>query len=162
VNGIYHELQCGIDNGARLFRVEVLDQLHRALDVGEQRGDRLALALDRRRSIWLLRRDLNLGSGWFCRLRLGRNSLSIASQRGPAFAAEVLPGLIRRAALRTPAPKWSAAFRAEFAPFPVFISSLRAAHRFTLRASDPSSYITQCVTGTTGCARTIAIRPFTV
>ncbi|MGZ6253982.1 MAG: hypothetical protein ACXWM1_13050 [Candidatus Binataceae bacterium] len=29
---------------ARILRVEVLDQLHRTLDVGEQRGDRLALA----------------------------------------------------------------------------------------------------------------------
>ena len=30
---------------SRLFRVEVFHQFHRALDIGEQRGDRLALAL---------------------------------------------------------------------------------------------------------------------
>ncbi len=39
-----HELQRRVDNGARLLRVEVLHQLHRALDVGEQRRDGLALA----------------------------------------------------------------------------------------------------------------------
>ena len=41
-----HQLQCGIDNRARLFGVEVLHQLGRSLDVREQRGDRLALAFD--------------------------------------------------------------------------------------------------------------------
>ena len=41
-----HQLQRRIDNRARLFRVEVLHQLGRALDVGEQRRHRLALPLD--------------------------------------------------------------------------------------------------------------------
>ena len=40
-----HQPQRRIDNRARLLGVEVLHQLHRALDVGEQRRDRLALAL---------------------------------------------------------------------------------------------------------------------
>ena len=40
-----HQLQRGIDNRARFFGVEVLLQLGRSLDVGEQRGDRLALAV---------------------------------------------------------------------------------------------------------------------
>jgi hypothetical protein len=37
-----------IDHGARLFGVEVLHQLHGALDIREQRRDGLALALDGR------------------------------------------------------------------------------------------------------------------
>ena len=41
-----HQLQRGVDNRARLFGIEVLHQLGRALDVGEQRRDRLALALE--------------------------------------------------------------------------------------------------------------------
>jgi hypothetical protein len=42
-----HQLESGIDDGAGLLRVEVLDQLHRSLDVGEQHCDSLALALER-------------------------------------------------------------------------------------------------------------------
>jgi hypothetical protein len=42
--------------------------------------------------------------------------LSIASQRAPAFAAEILAGLVRSTALWTPARKRRTAFRAEFAP----------------------------------------------
>jgi hypothetical protein len=40
-----HQLQGRIDNGARLFGVEVLHQLGRALDVGEQRRNCLPLPL---------------------------------------------------------------------------------------------------------------------
>ena len=40
-----HQLQCRIDDRARLLRIEVLLQFGRALDVREQRGDRLALAI---------------------------------------------------------------------------------------------------------------------
>ena len=47
VNGIDHELQRRIDNCACLFGVEVLLKFSRSLDVREQRGDRLALALER-------------------------------------------------------------------------------------------------------------------
>jgi hypothetical protein len=41
-----HEMQCGIDDRAGFFGIEVLHQLGRTLDVRKQRGDRLALALD--------------------------------------------------------------------------------------------------------------------
>jgi hypothetical protein len=43
-----HQLERRIDNRARLLRVEVFHQLGRAFDVGEQRGDGLALAVERR------------------------------------------------------------------------------------------------------------------
>ena len=58
----YHELQHRVDDRARLLGIKIAHQLRRSLDVGEQRGDGLALAVDRRRSIWLLRSDANLGS----------------------------------------------------------------------------------------------------
>ena len=47
VDGIDHQLKCGIDNGTRLFRVEVLHQFHRALDIGEERRDRFAFTVER-------------------------------------------------------------------------------------------------------------------
>ena len=62
-----HQLQRRIDDRARLLGVEVLHQLHRALDVGEQRRDRLALALARAPS---LRRRL-----------IGQDALSQAGRR---------------------------------------------------------------------------------
>jgi hypothetical protein len=45
VYSLHHQLERGIDNGTRLFRVEVLHQLHRTLDVGEQCGNHLALTV---------------------------------------------------------------------------------------------------------------------
>jgi len=50
VDGIDHQVERGIDDRTRLFRVEVLHQLHRALDVSEKRGDRFAFAIERFRS----------------------------------------------------------------------------------------------------------------
>jgi hypothetical protein len=57
---VHHQLKRGIHDRARLFGIEVLDQLHRALDVGEQRGDRLALAVERFRRA-TLRHDAHVG-----------------------------------------------------------------------------------------------------
>jgi hypothetical protein len=42
---VHHQLERRIDDGARLLGIEVLHQLHRAFDIREERGDRLALAL---------------------------------------------------------------------------------------------------------------------
>ena len=44
-----HQLQRGIDDGASFLRIEVLLQFGRALDIGKQGGDGLALAVDHRR-----------------------------------------------------------------------------------------------------------------
>src|SRR5271156_7165100 len=41
-----HQLKCGIDDRTRLFRIDVLREVHRPFDVGEQCRDRLALALE--------------------------------------------------------------------------------------------------------------------
>jgi hypothetical protein len=56
---IDHTPDCRINDRARFFRVDVFDQVHRALDVREQRGDGLALALCRERSVCLLRYNAN-------------------------------------------------------------------------------------------------------
>lgn len=41
-----HQLEGGIDDRARLFGIEILLKLRRSLDIGEQRGDCLALTFD--------------------------------------------------------------------------------------------------------------------
>ena len=41
----------GIDQRARLFRIDILHQLHRSFDIGEQGGDGFALALGQRRRV---------------------------------------------------------------------------------------------------------------
>jgi predicted HD phosphohydrolase len=43
-----HEMQCGIDDRAGFFGIEVLHQLGRTLDIREQRRHRLALTLESR------------------------------------------------------------------------------------------------------------------
>src|SRR5262245_11096524 len=42
---VHHELQSGIDDRPRLFRVESLDERRRSFEVSKQRGDRFALAV---------------------------------------------------------------------------------------------------------------------
>jgi hypothetical protein len=50
--------ECRVEDGARFFGIEIFNQLHRSFDVGEKRGDRLALALD------ILRRGRLGQSNW--------------------------------------------------------------------------------------------------
>ena len=45
VNGLHHPLEHGIKNLARLLGVAISEQLHRALEVGEEDRDLFALAL---------------------------------------------------------------------------------------------------------------------
>jgi hypothetical protein len=46
VDRLHHPLEHGIEELARLLRVAVGEQLHRALEVGEEDGDLLALAFE--------------------------------------------------------------------------------------------------------------------
>ena len=46
VDGLHHQREDGIENLARLFGIAVGEQLHGALEVGEENGDLLALALE--------------------------------------------------------------------------------------------------------------------
>jgi hypothetical protein len=61
MGGVHHQLERGIDHGARLLGIEILHHLSRPLDVGEQRRHRLPLAVERIAGR-LLRRDTNIGS----------------------------------------------------------------------------------------------------
>ena len=47
VDGLHHALEHGIEELARLLGIAVGEQLHRALEVGEEHGDLLALAFER-------------------------------------------------------------------------------------------------------------------
>ena len=47
VDGLHHPFEHGIEDLARFLGIAVGEQLHRALEVGEQHGDLLALALER-------------------------------------------------------------------------------------------------------------------
>jgi hypothetical protein len=46
VHGLHHAFENGVEQLARLFGVPVREQLHRALQVGEQHRDLLALAFE--------------------------------------------------------------------------------------------------------------------
>ena len=46
MDGIDHQLEGRIDNRTGFLRVEVLHQLHRTFDIGEQRGHRLTLTFE--------------------------------------------------------------------------------------------------------------------
>src|SRR5207244_889018 len=46
VDRLHHPLEDGVEDPARLFRIAVGEELHRALDVGEEHGHQLALALE--------------------------------------------------------------------------------------------------------------------
>jgi hypothetical protein len=47
VNSLHHELEHGIQDLARLLGIAIGEQLHRALEVGEEHGDLLSLTLER-------------------------------------------------------------------------------------------------------------------
>ena len=47
VDGLHHAFEHGVEELARLLGIAVGEQLHRALEVGEEHGDLLALALQR-------------------------------------------------------------------------------------------------------------------
>jgi hypothetical protein len=47
VHGLHHGMQSRVQEGLRLFRVEVADQLRRPFEVGKQHGDLLPFAFQR-------------------------------------------------------------------------------------------------------------------
>jgi hypothetical protein len=48
VDGLHHVLKHGVHELARLFGIAVSEQLHRALQISEEHGDLLTLALEGR------------------------------------------------------------------------------------------------------------------
>ena len=47
MDGVHHQREDGIEKLARLFRIAVGEQLHRALQIGEENRDLLTLAFER-------------------------------------------------------------------------------------------------------------------
>ena len=88
---VHHQRERRIDDRARFLGIEPLHQVHRALDVGEQRGDGLALALGRRIAIARRRGSVRISSG-----TAGRRS---AKRRGALSTEFELRGIFG-AALR--------------------------------------------------------------
>ena len=89
-----HQLERGIDDRACLFRVEIRHQLGRALDIGKQRSDSLALTLEILGGGNLGYPDLPI-TRFLC--RRGRSRV----HRGSAFLAESRPWTHYRLAGRT-------------------------------------------------------------
>ena len=105
------------------LRVELFRELHRALHVGEENGDLLALALDRGfRLADLLAEERRMGWRWSRRPSADR-------QRRATAAAESLADLDWSAAGGTPCGQSGAALRAEAAVGPVVVVTGRTAHR---------------------------------
>src|SRR5215472_7228919 len=95
-----HQLESGIDDGARLLRVEFLLKFGRALDIREQRRHGLALAVGRCAGTWW-----TFGQYAHGRTRVTRRGERFRLRRRDfpdealaTFAAELGTGWIRRAA----------------------------------------------------------------
>src|SRR5712692_6845331 len=126
MHGIHHQLECRIDDGTRLFRIEAFNQSHRAFDVSEKRGDGLTLAVSRPacfhcrllspNALCEMRRCIARGSsgssdfGLFFRLLPSR-------QGGAAFRAELGSWRSLDPAIRAAACQCNAALHTEFDPF---------------------------------------------
>ena len=134
-----HQLERRIDYRARFFGVEVLLELGRSLDVGEQRGDRLALALEFFSVGRLSYPDFCcFGSRW-----LGRCA---CSERSTASAAEFGRGYVFKAARSTGRFECGTAFVAELQAVGIFGFAVRAKHGH-VRESRRYGCVSRCADG---------------
>jgi hypothetical protein len=128
MNGLHHPLEDGIEDLARVLGVPLGEQLHGALEVGEEYGDLLALAFERRP-----RREDPLGE------MLGRVHLSargararaavVGDQARAAAVAEAAAGGIRLTARRTAGGLTRTTAVAEARRGGIVLTTLRAGHR---------------------------------
>ena len=134
MHGLHHQRQCRVDQAARVFGIEIVDQRGRAGHVGEQRGDRLALAVRRAAGLHrrLCRPDAfgQIGRGVFDggagRRRRARGR---PAQRRAAFAAELGARAHLVPAGRADAHQHAAAFFAELGKCRILKPAACAAHR---------------------------------
>ena len=139
---VHHELECGVDDRARVFRVEVFDEGHRALDVGEQRGDRLAFAVDApagfERNLFSANtvgqmsrgRPRRCGYGYWSS---GSRGLGRGVERGATLGAEFRPRRRRGPAIRAAAVERGAALDAELRPVGIIGGALPTTHALWIR-----------------------------
>ena len=127
-----HQFQRGIDNRARLFGIETLHQVHRSLDIREQRRHGFALAA---RSV--------LGSLFQIRTRMERRADKMKAsprswgfpsrrQRCAAFAAKFELWRIFQPAARTSALQCGPAIAAELHSGRIFGAATRTSHAINL------------------------------
>ena len=84
VHGVHHALQRGVEESLGGFRIAVgQDQFRRALEVGKQHGDLLALAFQRAARGEDFLREIGRGVGEGCRSR-GLHGRRGATGAGPA------------------------------------------------------------------------------
>jgi hypothetical protein len=127
-----HQLERRIENRARLLGVQVLLELCRSLDFGEQRRDRLALTLCRERFKRRVGAYSNRGTR---RLVSGHRCSGGGWQRGTAISTELLLGRIVPAALGASICQRGAAVPTKPLARRIFGSTLRALHCCTQCAS---------------------------
>ena len=92
VHGLHHDLEDGVEELARLLRIAVSQELHRALYVGEEHRDLLPLALKRSTGAQYFLGEM-LGSVGFGRRKPRGNPLR-RTERLPASSAEPFAGLV--------------------------------------------------------------------
>ena len=133
VDGLHHPLEHGVEELARLLGIAVGEQLHRALEVGEEHGDLLALALERAlRGEDLLGEVLGgVGLG-------GGEAAGLRRERSPARTAELLARRDGDATARAGRLEPGATVLAETAP-----ASFSAWHRGHVMPEPPSSLVGQ-------------------
>ncbi len=122
-----HQLEGGINNCARLFGIEVLLELGRALDVGKQRGDRLALSVCRGRSVRVFRRDANT-TARPGRHRNVRANRGLPIEYGGTLRAEFRIRRVQTSAFWTRPTEWRRALIAESGVCGIVDAALRAMH----------------------------------
>src|SRR5712692_2575865 len=132
MDGLHHALEHRVEELARLLGIAIREQLHRALEVSEEDGDLLALALQSGLGgedalsrvlggVGLRRAEPRTG-GYPCR----------CPERSAATPAELLAGLVREPAGRTRECQRGAALRAEAAPLAVVMLAPGTFHAVTL------------------------------
>jgi hypothetical protein len=126
----HHELQHRIDDRPCLLGIEIAHQLRRALDVGEQRRYRLALAVQGCvGGIIHLNGELDVSLRLLA-ARAFRSRIGCTSgERTATIAAKLLARLVRCSASGALRCERRATLGAEFARLSIFSCALRAAHQ---------------------------------
>ena len=131
VHAFGEDLEEALEDAVPRFGIELLGQLHRAFDVGEQHRDLLALAFERGLGLQDLVGEV-LGGVVARGARLGRRGLVCGFQRRAAGAAEAMVGRIRMRARRAGLRQRCPAAPTEAVACGAHESACGAAHKATL------------------------------
>jgi hypothetical protein len=127
MDGLHHQLKDRIEDLARFLGIAIGEELHRALQVGEEDRDLLALTLERGLGV-----DDSLGEVLgSVGLRGAEPAISGVDyrERAAAPAAELFAAFVQETARRTLVSERRAALAAEAAAFAVLCVAARAQHQ---------------------------------